>query len=261
MQLWAHQANDLERLRAAYRAGSRRVVYVAPTGSGKTTTSAELMRLSVAKGRRVLFMVHLRTLVRQCSDRLSALSIPHGVIMAGFRRSDAPVQVCSRDTLIRTEFPPADLIIQDEAHHIGAKYDDIIARYPGAHILGLTATPIREDGRGLGASYDSLVCSLSPRQLTDQGFLVPARTFAPSAPDLRGVHTLGGDYQRGQLEEVCLKSRIIGDMPEHWKRYADGRRSVYYAVSIAHSKAIVDAFNAAGIRAAHLDAHSSDMER
>lgn len=262
MQLRPHQSSDLESLRSLYRAAHRSVVYVAPTGSGKTTTASQLMRLSVAKGRRVIFMAHLRTLIGQCSDRLKGLGIEHGVIMAGHPRSDAPVQVCSRDTLLarRGDHPAADLIILDECHHvIGAKYEEILGWYPKAHLLGLTATPIREDGRGLGNAFQAMHCSLTPRQLTDQGYLVPARVYAPDAPDLRSVATQGGEFKKSQLAEVSMK--IVGDMPQNWLKFAPFKRSVYFGVNLEHSKAIVESFNAKGIPAAHLDASSSDDER
>jgi type I site-specific restriction endonuclease len=56
------------------------------------------------------------------------------------------------------EPPAADLIVVDECHHIRARtWHDIIAQYPGVPLIGLTATPCRGDGRGLGEVFDVIV--------------------------------------------------------------------------------------------------------
>ena len=53
------------------------------------------------------------------------------------------------------EPPPANLVVVDEAHHVRAKtYQGILDSYPEAVIIGLTATPCRGDGRGLGNVFD-----------------------------------------------------------------------------------------------------------
>ena len=52
--------------------------------------------------------------------------------------------------------PPADLLIIDEAHHARAgTYKKVIAAYPNAIVIGLTATPCRGDGRGLGGIFEA----------------------------------------------------------------------------------------------------------
>ena len=119
------------------------------------------------------------------------------------------------------EPPPANLVVVDEAHHVRAKtYQGILDSYPEAVIIGLTATPCRGDGRGLGNVFDALT-SPSIQELIDFGFLVPTKVYAPSTPDLTGVRVERGDYMERQLAERMDQAKLIGDIVEHWHRLAE----------------------------------------
>jgi hypothetical protein len=89
--------------------------------------------------------------------------------------------------------------------------------------------------------------------LVREGWLVDPVVYAPAAPDLRGVHTVGGDYREDELERAMARPRLVGDVVDTWARLAGGRRTVCFAVSIAHSEMIVAAFRKAGVPAEHLD--------
>src|SRR6185312_11439346 len=84
--------------------------------------------------------------------------------------------------LSRGDRPPADVIIADEAHHFASasvEWSALLAAYPGAHIIGPTATPERGDGCGLGTMFDGLVVGATVRELTDLGHLVPCEIMRP----------------------------------------------------------------------------------
>src|SRR5262249_10821812 len=176
----------------------RKSILVAPTGSGKTVTGGEIIRQAVGRDWRVVVVTHRRELVKQTSLKLYDAGVKdHGIIAAGFPpRPSAPVQVCSVQTLHarairsqRIELPPAELIVIDECHHARARtWQAIIEAYSNAIVLGLTATPARGDGRGLGNLFDGLIESATVRELIERGFLVPPVYYAPSRPDLDGVH-------------------------------------------------------------------------
>lgn len=258
-QLRPYQSRALDDLRTAIRRGARAPLLVAPTGSGKTTISSALIHSAVAKGSRIIFLAHRRELVSQCSARLDEHGVEHGVILAGHPRylPLAPVQVCSIQTLVRRRRPKAEIIFIDECHRAVAKtYRTILDEYPKAVTIGLTATPQRADGRGLGEVFDAIVSTPGPAELTAMGFLVPARVFAPSHPDLSGVHIRRGEYDQKEAAAAVDKPKLTGDIVQHWKDIAAGRRTLVFAASVEHSRHIRYRFQDAGVRAAHVDGNS-----
>jgi superfamily II DNA or RNA helicase len=256
-----YQIDVIEWLRAAIRQ-QRRVLLVSPTGSGKTVIASAIVRAAVAKGSKVLFLAHRRELVKQAHEKLYSYGVDAGIIQAGFEpRPAQPVQVASISTLwarayrgSRMDPPPADLIIVDEAHRVRARtYTEIIDSYSDAVILGLTATPCRSDGRGLGNAFDVMVECPPVQDLIDGGFLVPTKVYAPSLPDLTGVRVVRGDYVESQLAERVNTDQLVGDIVTHWHRLAEGRRTVVFATGVAHSVHIRDEFLRSGVLAAHID--------
>ncbi|MBS0348951.1 MAG: DEAD/DEAH box helicase [Proteobacteria bacterium] len=274
IQLRGYQERGLEKIRAIL-ARHRRVMLYSPTGSGKTEMGFAMILGAVAKGRRVVFLANRKELVRQASRRLTRAGIAHGILQAENTRSlDAKVLVCSIDTVHRRGLPDdVGLIIIDEAHAVAGskKYRELLFKYNRVPVVGLSATPFSP---GLGKHYDELrgplfqelVEAVTIRELIDQGFLVDCDVFAPADPDLSGVKTqrgIGGeiDYCETQLAEAVDKPALVGDIVQHWQRLAAGKQTVVFASNIPHSQHIVEAFQRAGIKAAHIDYHHDDDER
>ena len=269
-ELRPYQVDVLDRVAAAVEGGHRRILLVAPTGSGKTVIAAAAIRDAVARGERVLFLAHRRELIGQAQNKLFAAGVDAGIILAGVApRSGEAVQIASVQTLwaraIRTtriEMPPAELVVVDEAHHVRARtYGRILEAYPQALVLGLTATPCRGDGRGLGNAFDVLVECPPVAELIALGHLVPTRVFAPTRPDLTGVRVERGDYVESQLATVMDTGQLVGDIVEHWLRLAERRKTVVFATGVAHSVHIRDEFRRAGVLAEHIDGSTPTDER
>lgn len=250
--------------------GVRRALLVLPTGGGKTIVASDIIGQSLAREWRVLILVHRRELVTQMSRKLHGAKIDHGIIQAGFTPRTLPhVQVASVQTLharaIRSErmsLPRAELIVVDEAHHIRARtWQEIIDAYPNAAVVGLTATPCRGDGRGLGNVFDALIEGPDVARLIELKHLVPAVYFAPYRPDLKGVRISKGDYAEGQLGEAMDQADLVGDIVTHWLKLAERRRTVVFATNVAHSVHIRDSFRAAGVMAEHIDGATPTEER
>jgi superfamily II DNA or RNA helicase len=166
MDLRPYQVDVIAKYDRKIAEGVRRIIIVAPTGSGKTLKAAAIIKAAVAEHKNMLVLAHRREIIAQTSGKLHAHGIAHGIIQAGFKpRPFEAVQVASIQTLYarairsdRMELPPADLLVIDECHHCPAQtYQKIIDAYPNAILLGLTATPCRGDARGLGGIFDHRV--------------------------------------------------------------------------------------------------------
>jgi superfamily II DNA or RNA helicase len=179
------------------------------------------------------------------------------------------VQVASIDTLRARALnrdvialPLADIIFIDEAHHARAlTYERVIDAYPKAAVIGLTATPCRGDGRGLGNIFTKLIECPQVEELIGLGVLVRSRVYAPVDPDLTGVRTQNGDYVINQLASRMNTDKLVGDIVTHWLQYGERRRTVIFAVDVAHSVHIRNEMIRAGVRAEHLDANTPISER
>lgn len=258
MQLRPYQEEAIDRLSSAIH---NRPCLVAPTGSGKTVMAVDFI---YRMNRPTLWITHRTELIDQAAAHLEGYGLWPGVIKSGVKPSPlARAQVASVQTLVRREEKPeAELIIIDEAHHARAQsYETVIDCYPGIPVVGLTATPFRLDGRGLGNIFGELVIATTTADLVDQGYLVAPKVYASKSPDLRGVKVSRGDYALSMLAERMSSPKLFGDIVETWKQRAEGKRTVAFAVNVEHSQAIVAAFQEAGVRAAHVDGNSPKQER
>ena len=253
MQLRWYQDQAVSDLRLAIRA-VQSALLVMPTGAGKTVVFTEIAQLAKANGKKVLILVHRRELVAQASAKLKKIGVKHGTISAGSKPSQHWVQVASIQTLVRRlnayNWRP-DLIIVDEAHHaVAGSWERCLAHYKDAKVVGVTATPSRLDGRGLGSHFSTLVQGPSVAKLVESGYLSQHKVYAPPVlADLGKVKTRAGDYAKDQLSEVMDRPTITGDSISHYRRLADGLPAIAFCCSIAHATSVCAQFNAAGYRA------------
>jgi DNA repair protein RadD len=265
-----YQRDVVDQVAAAIDQGKRRIIVVAPTGAGKTIIGTAIIKDAITTDRKVLVLAHTREIITQTSRKMHEHGIEHGIIQAGFpTRPDESAQVASVQTLWvramrlqRMSLPPADLIVLDECHHApAATYQKIIDAYPNAIIIGLTATPCRGDGRGLGGIFDAIVECPQIAELVALKFLVKTRVFAPTDPDLNGVSSRAGDYVEEQLAARMDRTELVGDIISHWHKHGEGRQTVCFGVNVAHSLHIRDEFRQSGVKAEHVDGGMPKAER
>ena len=259
LNLRPYQLQAVQQIREAYQAQHRAVLFVLPTGGGKTVVFSHIAEQAAAKGNRICVLVHRQELLRQASDSLAAMGVRHGLIAAG-RSMDLspPVQVASVQTLARRlhYIPPEffQLLVIDEAHHSNAgTWAKVLSHCASARVLGVTATPVRGDGRGLGEWYQAMVLGPTPADLTAEGFLAPARVLAPPGPSLVGLRKRMGDFDLSQAGQILQAGQAMGDCLTHYRRYLDGQTAIAFCCSIAHATAVADLFNRHGVAAASID--------
>jgi superfamily II DNA or RNA helicase len=263
--------DEFKRTTAAFK----RIIIVAPTGAGKTVIAPAIIKDYVSQRKEVLVLAHRREIVRQTVKKLRDLGVWCGVIQSGENEMPmAPAQVASVQTLwsramrtgpngtTRMELPAAQLIVVDECHHATAQtWRKIIEAYPNAIILGLTATPCRGDGRGLGGIFETMIECPQVAELIEQCYLVRSRVYAPSAPDLKGVGVRHGDYIESQLAERMDKQKLVADIVSTWHRLGERRKTACFATGVGHSRHLCDEFIASGVRAEHIDGSTPKDER
>lgn len=235
---------QLRAVETTLASSARRVLNVAPTGAGKTRLAVEYV--SRRTGDHSLFIVHRRELLTQAADRLRATlgRLQVGIIAPGFDSEPcALVQVATVQTLLaRDERPPAGLIIVDEAHHFSAdvSWTALLDAYPAARIIGLTATPQRQDGSPLGDTFDEMVVVAQYSELIEAGFLVPCRVFQPPA------------HQGSDLALDPLTA---------YQRYGEGGQGFGFAPSVTLAHQWAAQLTTAGISSAAVDGKQPKRDR
>lgn len=261
---------------AAWEAGQRNVLAVLPTGGGKTVTFSDILAEATVPS---IAIVHRSELVGQISLALARDGVRHNIIAPravvqgivashlaelgrSFYAAGARCYVAGVDTLVRlpTSTPwlaQIGLWVTDEAHHLTAenKWGKAVALFPNARGLGVTATPFRSDGLGLGSHHDGvmdcMVVGPTMRELIDAGQLCDYAIYCPPSDlDLSSVSvTSTGDYSPVQLAAAVGRSHIHGDIVDTYVKRASGLRGVTFAVNIAAGDELVSKYRAAGVAA------------
>lgn len=248
-----YQEDLINQVREAYRRGYRSPCIVLPCGGGKSVIVAEIAKRTTYNGNNVLFLIHRRELRDQ--------------IISTFSRWGVDMSLCDV-MMVQTAARRAEklrvpsLVITDENHHcLASSYKTIYEEFPKAHFLGVTATPVRLNGDGLGDVNDVLINGVSAKWLIENKFLAPYDYYAPSVSDLTGIKITHGEYAAGDIEKLLAKNTVFGDVIGYYKKLADGKQAVCYCASIRHSEEMAAAFRKAGIEAAHIDGSTPPAER
>jgi superfamily II DNA or RNA helicase len=258
-----YQREGITRIFELWRAGKRSVLFQMPTGTGKTILFSEIVSLGYSKGKKILIVVHRKELVDQITSKLQSLEVQTGQIIAGTKADYSKIiQVASIQTLSRRQHPDANLIIIDECHHSKATtYKKLWEIYPDAKFLGVTATPIRLSGEGFEDIFDELITSPPVSHFIENRFLVPIKQIVGSVPDLSTVKRRQGDYIITMLSDVMLDAGLMASLVSTYRKYAEGKSTIVFAVDVEHSKSIVREYRAAGISAEHIDSGTAKDQR
>lgn len=288
MQLRPYQQEIHDAITNAWATGHQNVLAVLPTGGGKTVTFSHIVKDEQGSS---IVLAHRAELVAQMSLALAREQVRHRIIGPSslvrlcvnahvgelgrpFYDANAKTGVASVQSVTANKdgaqwFEQVRLWVHDEAHHLlrDNQFGKAVARFPNARGLGVTATPGRADGKGLGRHadglFDTMVMGPTPRWLIDQGFLSQYKIFAPpSNLDLTAVHvTASGEYSPPELKLATQKSTVLGDTVTHYIKHASGKSGLTFADSVENATDIAARFREAGISAEVLTGKTPDALR
>lgn len=224
----------------AFKQGFRRPLVVAPCGAGKSYLFAEMVRNTKGK---VLILTHRQELKEQHENLLRGLGIVN-----------ARVAMVMTEANRLGQYPTPELIVADEAHLSRSNSWMKVIRHYDTWTVGLTATPVRLDGKPLGDIFDTLVTGVDTKWLIEHQRLAPYEYYAPTLVETDGLRKVAGDFVGTDLEQLMNERAIYGDVIRCYRRFAGGERAIAYCVSVVHARQTRDAFRSAGIRAESLSA-------
>lgn len=305
IQLRPYQSDLISRVYQSYHAGNRNVLAVLPTGGGKSVIVSQIILDGHLQGLSECVIAHRNELVGQMSMHVARRGIPHRIIASkqavsqitaehrrelgrSFVNPNAPCSVVSVDTLIARQDQLRAWAAQvqrwtiDEAHHATGnsarpqhinKWGKAIAMFPNAYGLGVTATPSRADGVGLGrwqsdgtdgdGPFDDMIIGPSMRDLIDIGALSDYEIAVPES-DFQIDESLvaaSGDWSTKRMREASKRSHIVGDVVVEYQRRALGKRAICFATDVETATEMATRFNESGITAAAVSAKTPTETR
>lgn len=246
MKLRDYQQTLYESTRQAFRNG-KRVLVVAPCGAGKSYIFSAMAQNT--KGD-VLVLVHRRELKEQHERLFRDLGI-----------TNARVNTYQTERNRLGQYPKPKLLIVDEAHLSRSQGWSEIVEYYDTYTVGLTATPVRLDGKPLGSIYTSMVQGITTKELIRQNRLAPYEYYAPVSVDTDNLKIQAGDFLMKDLERLMNDRAIYSDALKSWERIAGGEKTIAYCVTIDHAKRTADIFTAAGYPAVEIDGETPTKKR
>lgn len=289
-RLYPYQAKGVDSLRVgSWRERKmRKTIVTLPTGGGKTSISGYTLAAALDAGWSGIFFAHRTELIEQAHQRLLQFGIEGAYVKAGKpERYDLPLLIAS----VQTASQPARLrrivewargrrivLFIDECHRTaGATYLTILAAIESVAkvvvVVGLTATPYRLDGKGLGCPenisagiYHDLVEVTTPAYLFDNGlcracwtenkvghvccgghiirpFLMRPQIYECANVDMTGVKRVRGDLDGAEVSRRMRKVELVADIPTTYERLAPGETGAFFAVDRAHAQMVADSFN------------------
>lgn len=255
--------------RQSFASGNKAVLIQLATGGGKTVIFADIMGGMARNNKTCMLLVHRVELLNQASRALFKMGIDHSYIASGVKMKKSNVYVASVGTLVSRirkgiEIPTPDLLITDEAHHATAGQWRMVSTYFNTKHLGVTATPIRTDGKGLDEIFQDMISGedhgASMADLIEAGYLSRYQAFShPKARDFQEVRMKGADYDPKELEEQ-LKG-IMGSEVIEYSKHSPGRPAIAFYPTVAMAEMGAEKFRDAGYNFISVDGSMSSTDR
>jgi len=251
-----------------------------PTGTGKTIVFTSVVRdiqrwcKAHSPESKILIVAHRKELITQASGKLK--DIPHGIIMSGTKQEmQYMVQVASIQTFMSCRNYEAmrryrfDFIIIDEAHHsIASGYQKLWEMYPHSKKLGVTATPWRMNHCGFRSLFSEIVLSKPIEWFVNEHYLsnydyISIRRNSETQKAVNSIDRYGldGDYLEAELSNVFDCDHIRAELYKSYKKFADGKKGIIYAIDRRHAANILELYASHGVSIRMIDSTTPADER
>lgn len=267
MELRPYQKEAVQAVETEWNSGHKKTLLVLPTGTGKTICFATVAKNAVQTGKKVLILAHRDELLNQAQDKIATatgLSCakekgPETSLDSFYRITVGSVQTLMRPKRLE-KFSPTEYqtIIVDEAHHaLAESYQRVLHHFPDADVLGVTATPERQNVQCLGEYFDSIAYEYTLPQAIHDGYLCKIKALTiPLNLDIQGVKQSAGDYSAGQLGDAL--EPYLEQIATEMEKYCQDRKTVVFLPLVATAQKFRDILNQHGFRAAEVNGESTD---
>jgi superfamily II DNA or RNA helicase len=281
MQLRDYQKRALDEIKRRFDHGVRRQILSLPTGLGKTvifTWAHKVLNFQ----KRVLVIAHRAELVQQAVRHYQEIGYKFGN-----ERTDTWYRNVSTDKKIwigtvqslthrksrrveRLSPKDFDLVICDEAHHsIASTYLSVCSHFGittkqfKGLFLGVTATPMRNDGRSLDKLFDDVVCVMDTFSAIRDGWLVDIKYLQAhsriSIDDLQ--MGTSGDFNSEALGRRINEDHRNSLIFKAWKEKARDKRTIVFCASVEHAANVAKTFKAHKVYAEAIHGRLSQEKR
>lgn len=267
MELRPYQKEAKDAIFEQWDSGVNRTLLVLPTGCGKTIVFAKVAEDCVRNGDRVLILAHRGELLEQAADKIhkstglgcAVEKAEESCLGSWFRVVVGSVQTMMREKRL-SGFAENyfGTIIIDEAHHcLSDSYQKVLHHFPGAKVLGVTATPDRGDMKNLGQYFETLAYEYTLPKAIKEGYLSPIKALTiPLKIDMTGVGVQAGDFKASDIG-TALDPYLHG-IAEEMKKYCSKKKTVVFLPLVKTSRKFRDILNENGFRAAEINGGSQD---
>ena len=260
LQLRYYQKKLVNRIYEEAKKGNKKILLLAPTGSGKTVMAKCIIDSCLNKGNRALFTVPRINLIDQTAKYFDDYSI----LQADDPRFDISknLQIAMIQTLLNREINAPNIVIIDEIHYSydGKLIQSIFERFPNAIFIGLSATPVDDNGYLLDG-FDAYIDDYQMKELIDENWLVPVDSYSCLNLDLSNVRVIAGDYAEDDVEKVVVKQPILQSVYDNYIKFANDKKFICFAASKKHGLQIKELFNNNGVKTDFISADTPMKER
>lgn len=243
-------------------------ILVMPTGTGKSKTSAMIISDQIKLGKIVYVLCPQVEIFTQLMRDYAFLD-PGYINDEGMRGKNRKLYVCMAISLsnLLPMIPESlypDVIVTDESHHSKAEtWENIYSYFSKANRVGMTATPVRTDGKPLGDLYDKIIEPITIREALDRGYLTEPIVIAPEEFEENIVDLPMDDTKenRDKQAELLGDPKIIGDVIDTYERVLNGLPMLVACASFDHADNVRDSFRDAGWTSEHIHSGLSKQDR